>query len=47
MRIAVIGTGHIGGTLGRKWRAAGHDVVYGSRQGDRRRPGRRAADADR
>ena len=32
MRIAVIGTGHIGGTLGRKWRAAGHDVVYGSRK---------------
>jgi 8-hydroxy-5-deazaflavin:NADPH oxidoreductase len=30
MRIAVIGTGHIGGTLGEKWRAAGHDVVYGS-----------------
>lgn len=29
MRIAVIGTGHIGGTLGGKWRAAGHDVVYG------------------
>jgi 8-hydroxy-5-deazaflavin:NADPH oxidoreductase len=31
MRIAVIGTGNIGGTLGGKWRAAGHDVVYGSR----------------
>jgi 8-hydroxy-5-deazaflavin:NADPH oxidoreductase len=31
MRIAVIGTGNIGGTLGEKWRAAGHDVVYGSR----------------
>jgi 8-hydroxy-5-deazaflavin:NADPH oxidoreductase len=34
MKIAVIGTGHIGGTLGGKWRAAGHDVVYGSRKGD-------------
>jgi 8-hydroxy-5-deazaflavin:NADPH oxidoreductase len=33
MRIAVIGTGNIGGTLGGKWRAAGHDVVYGSRSG--------------
>ena len=33
MRIAVIGTGHIGGTLGSKWRAAGHDVVYGTRRG--------------
>jgi predicted dinucleotide-binding enzyme len=31
MRIAVIGTGNIGGTLGKKWIAAGHDVVYGSR----------------
>jgi len=31
MRIAVIGTGHIGGTLGAKWQAAGHDVVYGGR----------------
>ena len=33
MRIAVIGTGNIGGTLGSRWRAAGHDVVYGSRGG--------------
>jgi predicted dinucleotide-binding enzyme len=31
MRIAVIGTGNIGGTLGWKWSSAGHDVVYGSR----------------
>jgi 8-hydroxy-5-deazaflavin:NADPH oxidoreductase len=31
MRIAVIGTGHIGGTLGGKWQAAGYDVVYGGR----------------
>ena len=31
MRIAVIGTGNIGGTLGSRWREAGHDVVYGSR----------------
>jgi predicted dinucleotide-binding enzyme len=31
MRIAVIGTGKIGGTLGGRWRAAGYDVVYGSR----------------
>jgi 8-hydroxy-5-deazaflavin:NADPH oxidoreductase len=31
MRIAVIGTGNIGGTLGGKWQAAGHDVVYGGR----------------
>jgi len=32
MKIAVIGTGHIGGTLGAKWQAAGHEVSYGSRQ---------------
>ena len=31
MRIAVIGTGNIGGSLGAKWRAAGYDVVFGSR----------------
>jgi 8-hydroxy-5-deazaflavin:NADPH oxidoreductase len=39
MRIAVIGTGNIGGTLGTKWRAAGHDVVYGSRSGPADGPG--------
>jgi predicted dinucleotide-binding enzyme len=31
MRVAIIGTGNIGGTLGGKWRAAGYDVVFGSR----------------
>jgi hypothetical protein len=39
MRIAVIGTGNIGGTLGQRWQAAGHDVVYGSRQGAGEGPG--------
>ena len=39
MRIAVIGTGKIGGTLGAKWRAAGHDVVYGSRSAPGQGPG--------
>ncbi len=39
MRIAVIGTGNIGGTLGGKWRAAGYDVVYGSRNGTGEGPG--------
>ena len=29
----MIGTGNIGGTLGGKWKGAGHDVVYGSRSG--------------
>lgn len=31
MRIAVIGSGHVGGTLGRRWAAEGHDVVFGVR----------------
>jgi predicted dinucleotide-binding enzyme len=39
MKIAVIGTGKIGGTLGGRWRAAGHDVVYGSRAGSGEGPG--------
>jgi 8-hydroxy-5-deazaflavin:NADPH oxidoreductase len=38
MKIAVIGTGHIGTTLGQRWRAAGHEVVYGSRAGSRTGP---------
>jgi hypothetical protein len=29
--VAVIGAGHIGGTLGRKWAAAGHEVTFGAR----------------
>ena len=39
MRIAVIGKGNIGGSLGAKWRAAGHDVVYGARDGSGEGPG--------
>jgi predicted dinucleotide-binding enzyme len=39
MKIAVIGKGHIGGTLGSKWRAAGHEVVYGTRDGTGEGPG--------
>jgi predicted dinucleotide-binding enzyme len=39
MRIAVIGKGNIGGSLGAKWRAAGHDVVYGVRDGSGEGPG--------
>lgn len=31
VRIAVIGTGNIGRTLGERWRAAGYDVVFGGR----------------
>jgi len=36
MRIAVIGAGNIGGTIGGKWEAAGHDVVYGLRDSSKR-----------
>jgi len=39
MKIAVIGKGNIGGTLGSKWRAAGHEVVYGTRDGSGEGPG--------
>jgi len=37
LRIAVVGAGNIGGTLGRKWVAAGHEVALGVRDtGDER-----------
>jgi len=36
MRIAILGSGNIGGTLGKKWAAAGHDVAFGVR--DARNP---------
>jgi 8-hydroxy-5-deazaflavin:NADPH oxidoreductase len=39
MKIAVIGRGNIGGTLGSKWRATGHDVVYGTEDGSGEGPG--------
>jgi predicted dinucleotide-binding enzyme len=35
VKIAVVGAGNIGRTLGGKWTAAGHQVVYGVRQPDR------------
>jgi 8-hydroxy-5-deazaflavin:NADPH oxidoreductase len=34
MRIAVLGTGNVGGTLGQRWAAKGHEVVFGSRDPD-------------
>ena len=34
MRIAVLGTGDVGGTLGKGWAAKGHQVVFGSRNPD-------------
>ena len=35
----MIGKGNVGGTLGSKWIAAGHDVVYGARDGSGEGPG--------
>lgn len=45
MRIAVIGSGNIGTTLGTAWAAAGHQVVFGVRdpQSPRARTAQRAA----
>ena len=31
MRIAILGAGNVGGTLGRRWAALGHDVSFGVR----------------
>ena len=39
MKIAVIGTGNIGGSLGARWHASGQEVAYGSRQGSGEGPG--------
>jgi predicted dinucleotide-binding enzyme len=39
MRIAVIGTGNIGGTLGQRFQAAGHEVAYGGRSAGGQGPG--------
>lgn len=36
MRVAVIGAGNIGGTLGKRWAEKGHDVRFGLRQGSLR-----------
>lgn len=34
MTITIIGAGNIGGTLAEKWKAAGHDIVIGTRKPD-------------
>jgi hypothetical protein len=34
MQIAVIGSGHMGGALGKRWAAHGHQVMFGSRDPD-------------
>ena len=31
MKIAIIGSGHVGGTLGRRWAQRGHEIIFGLR----------------
>src|SRR5262249_22238866 len=38
LKIGIIGTGEIGGTLARLWVAAGHEVLISSRHPDRLKP---------
>jgi 8-hydroxy-5-deazaflavin:NADPH oxidoreductase len=45
MKIAVIGAGRIGGTIGGKWEAAGHEVVYGLRDPSKNKNAKPIADA--
>ncbi len=35
MRIAILGSGNVGGTLGRRWATLGHDVAFGVRDPQR------------
>ncbi|MGA2737390.1 MAG: NAD(P)-binding domain-containing protein [Bryobacteraceae bacterium] len=37
MKIPIIGSGNVGGTLGVRWAQAGHDVIFGSRHPRRTR----------
>jgi len=37
VRIAILGAGHVGSTLGRLWHAAGHDVTFAARDAARPR----------
>ncbi|MCU1614305.1 MAG: hypothetical protein JWO98_1845 [Frankiales bacterium] len=40
LTVAVVGTGSVGGTLGRAFARAGHTVVFGSPGSSRNTPGR-------
>lgn len=45
MRVAVIGGGKIGGTIGGRWEAAGHEVVYGLREPSKKKGATSVAEA--
>jgi 8-hydroxy-5-deazaflavin:NADPH oxidoreductase len=45
MKVAVIGAGRIGGTIGGRWEAAGHEVVYGLRESSKKKGAKPIADA--
>ncbi len=45
MKIAVIGAGNIGGTIGGRWEKSGHDVVYGLRDPSKHRGAKPIASA--
>src|SRR6187551_1837563 len=32
MKIAIVGAGNVGGTLGRNWAQKGHDIIFGVRE---------------
>lgn len=45
MKVAVIGGGRIGGTIGGRWEDAGHDVVYGLRDQSKKEGAKSIAEA--
>jgi predicted dinucleotide-binding enzyme len=45
MRIAVIGIGMVGGTLGRRWAREGHEVMFGVREPSSEKVGQLLADS--
>src|SRR6185436_6258538 len=45
MRIAVIGIGMVGGTLGRRWAQLGHEVVFGVREPSSQKVGQLLAES--
>ena len=45
MRVAVIGAGNIGGTIGGMWEKAGHEVAYGLRDPSKKKGAKSMADS--